>query len=41
MIAAYVSLFDWVDLERSETSANVSRGDPFLASDGGTGVGGA
>lgn len=38
MIVTYVGLFDWVDLERGKTGANISWGDPFLAGDCGTGV---
>ena len=38
MIATYVGLFDWVDFERSEASANIGWGDPFLAGDCSTGV---
>ena len=38
IIVTHVRLFSWVDLERSEASANIRWGDPFLAGDGGAGV---
>jgi len=38
VIVTHVRLFDWVDLERSEASADIRWGDPFLASDGGAGI---
>ena len=39
IIVTHVRFFYWVDLERSKAGANIRWSDPFLASDGGTGIG--
>ena len=38
IIVTHIRLLDRVDLEGSETSANIRWGDPFLASDNSAGV---